>query len=76
MKETVICIFNRGLHFRSFQNDRRGGAAFSQEELESCMVNQPPGAPNLSVLSFTGAFHGRTMGLSMLSVYLENHIDF
>ncbi len=33
---------------------------------ESCIINQPPGAPQLSVLSFKGAFHGRTLGaLSM-----------
>nr|CAB3219606.1 4-aminobutyrate aminotransferase, mitochondrial-like [Phallusia mammillata] len=29
---------------------------------ESCMRNQPPGAPKLSILSFEGAFHGRTLG--------------
>jgi len=26
------------------------------------MMNMPPGAPNLSILSFKGAFHGRTLG--------------
>lgn len=26
------------------------------------MVNSPPGSPNLSILSFHGAFHGRTLG--------------
>ncbi|XP_046404208.1 4-aminobutyrate aminotransferase, mitochondrial isoform X1 [Ischnura elegans] len=35
---------------------------FSQEDMDSCMVNQPPGAPKLSILSFKGAFHGRTFG--------------
>lgn len=33
---------------------------------QSCMNNQAPGSPNLSVLSFHGGFHGRLMGsLSM-----------
>lgn len=27
------------------------------------MINQTPGSPNLSILSFQGAFHGRTMGV-------------
>lgn len=27
------------------------------------MMNQTPGAPNLSILSFKGAFHGRTLGV-------------
>lgn len=35
---------------------------FSKEEMESCMKNQPPGSPNLAILSFDGAFHGRTFG--------------
>lgn len=26
------------------------------------MINQSPGSPNLSILSFKGAFHGRTLG--------------
>lgn len=26
------------------------------------MINMPPGAPQLSILSFSGAFHGRTLG--------------
>lgn len=35
---------------------------FSEEEMNSCMVNAAPGAPKLSILSFHGAFHGRTLG--------------
>ena len=31
----------------------------SQEETESCMNNQAPGSPNLSILSFKKGFHGR-----------------
>uniref|UniRef100_H2Y7H1 4-aminobutyrate aminotransferase, mitochondrial n=1 Tax=Ciona savignyi TaxID=51511 RepID=H2Y7H1_CIOSA len=29
---------------------------------ETCMKNQVPGSPKLSILSFDGAFHGRTLG--------------
>ncbi|ORX34571.1 4-aminobutyrate transaminase [Kockovaella imperatae] len=35
---------------------------FTQEELASCMKNQAPGSPELSILSFTSAFHGRLFG--------------
>ncbi|KAJ8946955.1 hypothetical protein NQ314_008756 [Rhamnusium bicolor] len=35
---------------------------FTDVEKESCVINQPPGAPKLSILSFHGAFHGRTLG--------------
>ena len=41
-------------------NKIRDGRDFSPEEMESCMVNQAPGTPNLAVLSFHGGFHGRT----------------
>lgn len=34
----------------------------SEQNIQSCMVNQPPGSPHLSILSFNGAFHGRTLG--------------
>ncbi|ODM22159.1 4-aminobutyrate aminotransferase [Aspergillus cristatus] len=42
----------------------RGGpeADFSEQELESTMVNQQPGSPQLSILSFKSAFHGRLFG--------------
>merc|ERR1711879_1106050 len=36
---------------------------FTEEELSSCMDNQAPGCANsLSIMSFSGGFHGRTMG--------------
>lgn len=35
---------------------------FSEDEKSSCMINQAPGSPPLSILSFKGAFHGRTLG--------------
>ncbi|XP_055686483.1 4-aminobutyrate aminotransferase, mitochondrial [Lutzomyia longipalpis] len=36
---------------------------FTKQEMESCMINKAPGSPNLSILSFQGAFHGRTLGV-------------
>ncbi|XP_029734923.1 4-aminobutyrate aminotransferase, mitochondrial [Aedes albopictus] len=46
-----------------YQRVRRGETvSFTQEEINSCMVNQAPGAPKLSIMSFHGAFHGRTLG--------------
>ncbi|CAG9862133.1 unnamed protein product [Phyllotreta striolata] len=49
--------------FMSYRRRQRGDdAAFTAEEMASCMVNRPPGAPDLALLSFQGAFHGRTMG--------------
>ncbi|CAB3363893.1 Hypothetical predicted protein [Cloeon dipterum] len=42
---------------------KQRGVDFSPEEISSCMVNQPPGSPDLSILSFHGAFHGRTLGV-------------
>jgi len=41
----------------------RGATEFTEEELTSCMQNQTPGCANdLSIMSFSGGFHGRTMG--------------
>nr|XP_045597671.1 4-aminobutyrate aminotransferase, mitochondrial-like isoform X2 [Procambarus clarkii] len=51
----AICIWYRA-------KERGENVAFTQEELDSCMMNQPPGCPTYSLLSFKGAFHGRTMG--------------
>nr|MBE5725121.1 putative4-aminobutyrate aminotransferase, mitochondrial-like [Cucujiformia] len=49
--------------FMKYMKDRRGGKAyFTEEEEASCMLNSPPGSPELSLLSFHGAFHGRTFG--------------
>ena len=44
------------------QKTQRGGQPPTQEELDSSLVNKAPGCPSLSILSFTNAFHGRTMG--------------
>lgn len=40
-----------------------GDSAPSQIEMDqSCMFNQPPGSPILSVLSMKNGFHGRMLG--------------
>lgn len=48
--------------FMAYRRRQRGGAPPSPEELASCITGQSPGSPNLSILSFKGAFHGRGMG--------------
>ena len=45
------------------QNRRGMNVEFTEDEKNSCMINMAPGAPKLSMLSFKGAFHGRTMGV-------------
>ena len=50
------------LMFYKYMDEKRGGREFTKEEMESCMLNLPPGTPRLSVLSFHGGFHGRTFG--------------
>lgn len=34
----------------------------SKEYMDSCMTNDKPGSPDLSILTFTYSFHGRTLG--------------
>lgn len=41
---------------------QRGAQPPTPEELHTCKYNMPPGAPKLSILSFDGSFHGRTLG--------------
>jgi len=48
--------------FMAYRRRERGGSAASLVEQESSLMNQEPGCPSLSILSFTKAFHGRTMG--------------
>ncbi|XP_025414317.1 4-aminobutyrate aminotransferase, mitochondrial-like [Sipha flava] len=49
--------------FMKYMRDKRGGTSdFTDLEKESCMINMPPGAPKLSIMSFSGSFHGRTLG--------------
>jgi len=50
--------------FMRYMHRQRGGRVdFTQEELNSTLANQAPGSPNLSILSFKGCFHGRSIGL-------------
>ncbi|KAF2755512.1 4-aminobutyrate aminotransferase [Pseudovirgaria hyperparasitica] len=44
------------------RQQQRGTADFTPEEIESSMNNKSPGSPDLSILSFTSAFHGRLFG--------------
>lgn len=39
--------------FMWYRKKERGGSIeFTPEEMSSCMINQPPGAPKLSIMSF------------------------
>lgn len=46
------------------RRQERGGpdVEFTQEEMQSAMNNSLPGSPQLSILSFKAAFHGRLFG--------------
>jgi 4-aminobutyrate aminotransferase/(S)-3-amino-2-methylpropionate transaminase len=45
------------------QQERGGpGVDFTDHEISSSMLNQTPGAPELSILSFSSGFHGRLFG--------------
>ncbi|KAJ5805818.1 4-aminobutyrate transaminase [Penicillium pulvis] len=50
--------------FMYYRQLQRGGpeVEFTEEELLSTMNNQGPGSPQLSILSFKHAFHGRLFG--------------
>ena len=37
-----------------YADRKRQGAPFTKEEMESCMINQSPGAPQYSIMSFKG----------------------
>lgn len=50
----AICIW--------YANKTRNGKPFTDEELKSTMINKAPGSPEVSLMSFEGAFHGRTFG--------------
>ncbi|KAK7112737.1 4-aminobutyrate aminotransferase, mitochondrial-like isoform X2 [Littorina saxatilis] len=63
--------------FMSYQRRKRGGEGPSKEEMESCLKNQAPGAPNLAILSFKDGFHGRTMGaLAVTHTKWIHKLDF
>ena len=46
------------------RQQERGGpeAAFSEEDIKSSMLNQAPGSPDMSIMSFKTGFHGRLFG--------------
>ncbi|XP_046900193.1 4-aminobutyrate aminotransferase, mitochondrial-like isoform X2 [Hypomesus transpacificus] len=45
-----------------YRNKQRGHNIPSQEEERTSVINQEPGCPDLTLLSFMGGFHGRTLG--------------
>uniref|UniRef100_H3CSD0 4-aminobutyrate aminotransferase, mitochondrial n=1 Tax=Tetraodon nigroviridis TaxID=99883 RepID=H3CSD0_TETNG len=45
-----------------YRNKERGDKTPSNEDISTCMINKAPGCPDLSILSFMGGFHGRTLG--------------
>ncbi|CAG2204744.1 ABAT [Mytilus edulis] len=58
------CSIEHGMKamFIAYQRKKRGGEPPSKEELQTCISGVPPGCPDLCILSFKNAFHGRTMG--------------
>jgi len=46
----------------NYERKRRGGSTHTAEQIASCMVNEAPGCSPTTILSFSGAFHGRTIG--------------
>ncbi|QPG73325.1 hypothetical protein FOA43_000635 [Brettanomyces nanus] len=54
--------------FFNYQSTKRGyDSPFTEEEERSCMENLPPGNPELAVLSFKRAFHGRLFATASLT---------
>jgi 4-aminobutyrate aminotransferase/(S)-3-amino-2-methylpropionate transaminase len=41
---------------------KRGGRTWTPDEIEAVMLNRQPGINDLKIISFEGAFHGRTLG--------------
>lgn len=63
------------MYYRS--NERGYATEFSSEENESVMENAAPGAPQLAVLSFKRAFHGRLFASGSTTVSKPIHkLDF
>jgi 4-aminobutyrate aminotransferase/(S)-3-amino-2-methylpropionate transaminase len=46
-----------------YNSKKRNGLPPTQEDLNQCIMNKGNGCPDLSILSFTGSFHGRTLGV-------------
>ena len=63
----------------SYAQAKRGGMDVppTQEDLNSSMMNQGPGSPNYSILSFKSGFHGRLLGaLSATRTNPLHKVDF
>jgi 4-aminobutyrate aminotransferase/(S)-3-amino-2-methylpropionate transaminase len=45
-----------------YEVNRRGSSAHTSEDMASSMLNASPGCSQTTILSFDGAFHGRTFG--------------
>ncbi|CAF0781881.1 unnamed protein product [Didymodactylos carnosus] len=50
----AICIW--------YAEKQRNGKPHTEEELQSTLLNKAPGSPNVTLMSFEGGFHGRTIG--------------
>ncbi len=48
--------------FIAFARVKRGGVPLSADDLAACMRNDQPGINTMTVLSFEGGFHGRSLG--------------
>lgn len=56
--------------YRARERGVQGIEGFTDEEMASCMKNKSPGSPQLSVISFKSAFHGRMLGKFYLLPFL------
>ncbi|XP_056001745.1 4-aminobutyrate aminotransferase, mitochondrial-like [Ostrea edulis] len=63
------CTIENGLKamFIAHERRRRSGAPPTPEEMSSCMCNIPPGSADITILSFSGASHGWTLGAQSVS---------
>lgn len=50
------------LMFMKYAAELRQDREFTQEELDTAMKGEMPGIPKMSILSFNGSFHGRSIG--------------
>ncbi|KAK7493331.1 hypothetical protein BaRGS_00015457 [Batillaria attramentaria] len=64
---TTAVEFGLKAMFMLYQINKRGSPYPTQEEMASCLRGHKPGTPDLSILSFNNAFHGRTMGALALT---------
>ena len=63
----------------AYASKKRGGSGndFTQEELDSSLLNSAPGSPPYSVLSLKSGFHGRSLGaLSATRTNPLHKVDF